>query len=231
MQIMLVEDDSFLSNELARGLNELGLDTFAVDQGRSALDSFTFADLVLLDIALPDIDGFELCRQIRAVSSVPIIILSGRSDEFDRVLGLKLGADDYIVKPYRLRELAARIEAVSRRAGQPRDPRDARSARAAGAAPSLVWEIGRLRVDRYERQVAVDGTAVPLTPKEFGLLVLLTSQPGRLFTREEIMTEVWGHDGAGDTRTLGVHVVSLRRKLGIPGMIETRRGVGFRLVA
>jgi two-component system response regulator RegX3 len=219
MRVLLVEDDSEVTNELTRGLNEQGLDAFAVDRGRAALTHYNAADIVLLDLGLPDIDGFEVCRLIRANSSVPIIIVSGRNDEFDRVLGLKMGADDYVVKPYRLRELAARIEAVVRRT---------RVASSAGVADS-VRELGRLRIDLRLRKVVVDGREVVLTRKEFDLLTLLASEPDRTFTRDQIMNEVWGHDGAGDTRTLGVHMAGLRRKLGVADLIETVRGVGFRV--
>lgn len=220
MRVLLVDDDWEFSQELVQGLNAQGLETITAHQGQSALERCGDVDIVLLDLMLPDIDGFQVCQQIRANSSVPIIILSGRNDEFDQVLGLKVGADDYIVKPCRLRELVARIEAVVRRAQGAWSVRPAHKVR----------RLRELRIDYYLRQATVDSREAALTAKEFDLLALLVSEPGRTFTREQIMSELWGYDGAGDTRTLGVHMVSLRRKLGASVRIETIRGVGFRLV-
>lgn len=220
MRALLVEDDSKFRDELARGLKDEGLDTVAVDCGRAALDHCSVVDVVLLDLMLPDLGGFEVCQLIRNISSVPIIIISGRNDEFDRVLGLKMGADDYVVKPYRLRELTARIEAVVRRSRGALRP----------VAVDSVKDFGALRVDLHRRRVVVNGKEVVLTRKEFDLLALLASEAGRTVTRKHIMKEVWGYDSAGDTRTLGVHMVGLRKKLGTSCLIETVRGVGFRLV-
>jgi len=174
---------------------------------------------VLLKLQLPDINGVELCQRIRLNSQVPIIMVSGHDDEFDCVLGLKAGADDYVARPYRLRELLARIQAVVRRAtGQwPTAPADP------------VRNIGVLHLDLHLRQAVVRGAEIALTGKEFDLLAFLASEPGCTFTREDIMSQVWGHDGAGDTRTLGVHIAGLRRKLGVDNLIETVWGVGFRL--
>jgi two-component system, OmpR family, response regulator RegX3 len=219
LRVLLVDDNPDLVHELTEGLRGHGIDALAVEHGRAALTHYTAVDAVLLDLKLPDIDGFEICRLIRANSSVPVIIMSGRGDEFDQVLGLKMGADDYVVKPCRIRELTARIEAVVRRSRYPRLPWSA----------TPVRDLGTLRVDTRLRRVTVHGTEVPLTRKEFDLLALLTSEPGRTFTREEIMKEVWGYDGAGDTRTLGVHMSGLRKKLGAADVIETVRGVGFRI--
>lgn len=217
MRVLIIEDDVETSTELVRGFNEQGFDTVTAENGRSALQLFAAVDIVLLDLGLPDIDGLEVCRSIRAVSGVPIIMITGRSDEFDRVLGLKMGADDYVVKPCRMRELAARMEAVVRRARWPQQRVEK-------------FVLGPLRLDLHGRRVDVADRGVALTRREFDLLTLLASEPGRTFTREHIMTEVWGHNGAGDTRTLGVHVAGLRKKLGLPDFIETVRGVGFRLV-
>lgn len=220
MRVLIVEDEHEVAEELVRGLGDLGMDAMTAHAGRAALHSYSEADIVLLDLQLPDIDGFELCRAIRAASQVPIIIVSARDAEFDRVLGLKLGADDYVVKPYSLRELAARIEAVTRRAaGDCRAPDDE------------IRHAGPIRVDLYQRRVVAQEREVALTRKEFDLLALLAASPGKVLTRDFIMRKVWGHDGAGDTRTLGVHMTSLRKKLGEPRLIETVRGVGFRLVA
>lgn len=217
MRVLIIEDDVETSKELVRGFHEQGFDTVTAENGRSALQLFAAVDIVLLDLGLPDIDGLEVCRSIRAVSGVPIIMITGRSDEFDRVLGLKMGADDYVVKPCRMRELAARMEAVVRRARWPQQRVEK-------------FVLGPVRLDLHGRRVAVADRGVALTRREFDLLTLLASEPGRTFTREHIMTEVWGHNGAGDTRTLGVHVAGLRKKLGLPDFIETVRGVGFRLV-
>lgn len=221
MRVLLVDDDSEFSRELALGLNTQGWEIITVHHGKSAIDRCNEVDIVLLDLMLPDINGFQVCQQIRASSSVPIIVLSDRDDEFDKVLSLKIGADDYVVKPYRLRELAARIEAVNRRAQGVWLARPAQQVR----------RLRKLRIDLYLRQIMADGREVALTRKEFDLLALLTSEPGRTFTREQIMREVWGYDRTGDSRTLGVHMVSLRRKLGAAAQIETVWGIGFRLVA
>ncbi len=234
MRVLVVEDNREARAELVRGLSDQGIDADAVGMGRAALDVFGHVDAVLLDLVLPDIDGFEVCRAIRTTSDVPIIIVSGRGDEFDRVLGLRMGADDYVVKPFGVRELAARIQAVVRRAGGRARP-GAVPAAAQGVhgthAARAVHEVGAIRLDVHRRQLTVKGRLVTLTRKEFDLLAYLATDPGRTFTREQIMTGVWGHDGAGDTRTLGVHMAGLRRKIGASDVIETVRGVGFRLAA
>ena len=173
------------------------------------------ADLVLLDLGLPDMDGSEVCRQVRKTSAVPIIIVSARGDESDRVLGLELGADDYLVKPFGLQELVARVRAVSRRAVSDPD--------------QLLQRVGTVEIDRRARRVTVDEVEVALSPKEFDLLSLLGQDPGAVVSREQIMDEVWDPHWYGPTRTLDVHVASLRKKLGDPGLIETVRRVGFRL--
>ena len=174
------------------------------------------ADLVLLDLGLPDLDGKEICRQIRASSNVPILVITARGDEIDRVVLLELGADDYLVKPFGFRELVARIGAVTRRT--------------ALAAPSqnTVQQIGRLTIDRAARRVELDGDEVELTPKEFDLLGFLAERPGAVRTREDIVEQVWDEHWFGPTKTLDVHIAALRRKLG-PDWITTFRGVGYRL--
>src|SRR6266516_3964214 len=183
--------------------------------GRSRRPNLT--DVVLLDLGLPDLDGYEVCRRLRARSDVPIIVVTARSDEVDRVIGLELGADDYIVKPFGFRELTARIRAVTRR----RTPQ--------GEGSLSVVQVGALTIDRRTRRVMLDGDEVPLTPKEFDLLALLAEDPGAVFTRQRILEEVGDPHWYGPTKTLDVHVASLRRKLGDSGWIETVRGVGFRL--
>lgn len=219
MQVLLVEDDVNCRDELTRALHREGIRAVTVGRGRAALDHFSEVDVVLLKLQLPDINGFELCQIIRLSSQVPIIMVSGHDDEFDCVLGLKVGADDYVVRPYRLHELLARMQAVVRRAtGQwPANLMDS------------VRNIGVLHLDLHLRQAVVRGAEIALTRKEFDLLAFLASEPGRTFTREGIMSEVWGHDGSGDTRTLGVHIAGLRRKLSVGNLIETVWGVGFRL--
>ena len=174
-------------------------------------------DVVLLDLGLPDIDGIDVCRQLRARSAVPIIVITARAAEVDRVLGLELGADDYVVKPFGFRELVARIRAVSRRAQ-------------ALPEPVGLQHLGSMELDRRERRVRVDGTDLVLTAKEFDLLALLAEDPGAVLSRERIMEHVWDQHWFGPAKTLDVHVAALRRKLGDPGWIETVRGVGFRLV-
>jgi len=213
MDVLLVEDDDSIAEPLAKGLTRAGYAVRRVATGAAALAE-PEADVVLLDLALPDLDGYEVCRQLRSRSDVPIICVTARAEEVDRVIGLELGADDYVVKPFGFRELVARIRAVTRRA-QPR------------AEPAAVRH-GGLEVDRRTRQVTVDGVAVALTPKEFDLLALLAEDPGAVVPRQRILEEVWDPHWYRPTKTLDLHVASLRRKLGAPGWIETVRGVGFR---
>jgi two-component system response regulator RegX3 len=214
LKILLVEDDADIAEPLVVGLRREGFDVVHVRTASDALASPP-ADLVLLDLGLPDAHGFEVCRQMRMRSAVPIIILTARGDEIDRVAGLELGADDYVVKPFGIRELAARIRAVTRRS--------------TGSGPVAVQQIGPLQIDRRAHRVMLDGEELKLTPKEFDLLALLGEDPGALVSRREILSEVWDPHWYGTTRTVDVHIASLRRKLGHTGWIETSRGVGFRL--
>jgi two-component system response regulator RegX3 len=216
MRVLLVEDDDSIAEPLLSGLARYG---FRVDRVRTGAEALAAAshDLVLLDLGLPDMDGMDVCRRLRAVSPMPIIVITARSDEVDRVLGLELGADDYVVKPFGFRELVARIRAVTRRAQ--------------ATEPAAVQRLGSLELDRRERRVRIDGVAVTLTAKEFDLLALLSEDPGAVLARERILERVWDQHWFGPTKTLDVHVASLRGKLGDPGWIETVRGVGFRLVA
>ena len=216
MRVLVVEDDDAIAVPLSRGLEREGLDVTWAATGTAALEAEGF-DVVLLDLGLPDLDGFEVCRRLRAVSEVPIIVVTARGDEVDRVVGLELGADDYMVKPFGFRELLARIRAVTRRV-QPRTD---------DAAPR---EIGALLVDRRTHRVAIGDEEIALTPKEFDLLALLAEEPGAVFERGRILEQVWDPHWYGPTKTLDVHVASLRKKLGDPAWIETVRGVGFRLV-
>jgi two-component system, OmpR family, response regulator RegX3 len=217
MRVLVVEDDDSIAIPLVRGLEKEGFEIERVATGAAALDAEE-PDLVLLDLGLPDLDGLEVCRRLRARSDVPIIVVTARGEEVSRVVGLELGADDYVVKPFGLRELAARIRAVTRRTSGGRQP----------VEPDSV-ELGSLVVDRRAHRVTVDGTLVELTPKEYDLLAFLASDPGRAWSRMEILREVWDAHWYGPTKTLDVHVAALRRKLGDASYLETVRGVGFRL--
>lgn len=216
MEVLIVEDDDAIADALTTGLNRLG---YTVRRVSTASDALTAPepDLVLLDLGLPDLDGQEVCRRIRERSQVPLIVITARSDEIDRVMLLDLGADDYVVKPFGFRELAARIRAVLRRVR---------------ANPvSETQRLGGMELDRRRRRVLVEGREVQLTPKEFDLLAFLAEDPGAVFTRDEIIRSVWDEHWWGSTKTLDVHVASLRRKLGDRELIETVRGVGYRLAA
>jgi len=235
MRVLIVEDDDAIATPLAKGLEREGLAVDRVETGTDALDRSAAApfDVVLLDLGLPDRDGFDVCRELRARSDVPIIVVTARSEEVDRVVGLELGADDYIVKPFGLRELVARIRAVVRR-HTPAATDDSAHASGNGHAPgsdhhSSVVEVGALTVDRRTRRVTVGGDVVALTPKEFDLLAFLADDAGAVRPRQELLENVWDPHWYGPTKTLDVHVASLRKKLGDPGWIETVRGVGFRL--
>ena len=218
MDVLLVEDDEAIAQPLVKGLEREGFSVNWVATGLAAVDAAE-PDVVLLDLGLPDIDGYEVCRRIRSKSEVPIVFLTARSDEVDRVVGLELGADDYVVKPFGFRELVARIRAVTRRrAPTPRTD----------GSPLV---IGSMEIDRRTRRITVGGELVELTPKEFDLVALLAQDPGAVFERQQIMERVWGHPWYGPTKTLDVHVASIRKKLGDPAWIETVRGVGFRLQA
>lgn len=219
MRVLVVEDDATIAEPLVTGLLREGYEVDRVGTGEQALEEGDH-DLVLLDLGLPDLDGRVVCRRLRERSEVPIIVISARSDEIDRVQLLELGADDYLVKPFGFRELVARISAVTRRS----------RAGATGQLELLSQDLGELEIDRRQRKVTVHGDEVQLTPKEFDLLSHLAEDPGAVRTREDILRAVWNENWWGSTRTLDVHVAGLRRKLGRAGLIETVRGVGFRLV-
>ena len=214
MRILMVEDDPAIAGPLEEGLTREGFTVQAAATGRAALAAEGY-DLVLLDLGLPDIDGHVVCREIRQQSSVPIIVVTARSDEIDRVTLLELGADDYVVKPFGFRELVARIRAVLRRS---------EGATQANGPES----IGPLVLDRRTHEVVFSGREVTLTPKEFDLLACLAEDPGAVRTRDQIMSKVWDEHWWGSTKTLDVHLASLRKKLDAE-FIETVRGVGFRL--
>ena len=216
MQILIVEDDDAIAKPLAAGLEREGFDVSRVSTGEDALEA-ALPDLVLLDLRLPGMDGTEVCRRLRARSDVPIIVVTAKGEEVDRVVGLELGADDYIVKPFGFRELLARIRAVMRRARPGTD--------------RAQIHVGSLEIDVRGRRATMGDQPLNLTTKEFDLLALLASEPGDVVSRQRILREVWDTEWFGPTKTVDVHVASLRKKLGDPGWIETVRGVGLRLVA
>ncbi|MEZ5079817.1 MAG: response regulator transcription factor [Thermoleophilia bacterium] len=216
MRLLLVEDDDGIAGPLVTGLEREGFDVTRVANGHDAL-SAAEPDLVLLDLRLPDIDGYAVARGLRERSRVPIIMVSAKGEEIDRILGLELGADDYLVKPFSIRELIARINAVMRRVREPEQPVD------------QTITVGELVIDRREHRVRLGDAEIPMTPKEFDLLVVLAGDAGAVVDRRRILEEVWGTRWYGPTKTIDVHVSALRRKLGDPGWIEAVRGVGFRL--
>ncbi|MFF9853840.1 response regulator transcription factor [Streptomyces litmocidini] len=210
-----MENNASEAEALVRGLRRHGHEVDNVATGGAALRNYENADLVLLDLELPDLDGLEVCRGIRSACDIPVIAVTARGSELDRVLGLQAGADDYLVKPYGFRELMARMEAVMRRAQRPQRP------------ASKVISHGPLRVDACSREVTLGGRTIDLTRKEFDLLYLLASRPDTVIPRKRLMQEVWGDSWS--RRTVDTHVSSLRNKLGASGWIITVRGVGFRL--
>ncbi len=228
-RVLLVEDDTGIAEPLVEGLEKAGFAVTHVTLGRDALAA-PLPDLVLLDLGLPDLDGSEVARSLRAVSDVPIIVVSAQGDEIDRVLLLELGADDYVVKPFGLRELVARMRAVLRRSRlEPGGEGDEPAAEArAGAGDGAHQVFGPLEIDRRSRRVTAGGREVDLAPREYDLLALLASDPGAVFTREKIIDEVWDPNWWGSTKTLDVHVAAVRRKLGDATWIATIRGVGYR---
>mgnify|MGYP000032237654 FL=1 len=216
MDILLVEDDDAIASSLVSGLQTAGMTVRRVATGADAVAA-VIPDVVLLDIGLPDFDGFEVCRRIRQKSQVPVIMLTARDEEIDRVFGLEIGADDYVTKPFGLRELIARIRAVSRR-------------HAVIDAPAAeVLEIGSLKMDLSTRRVYMSGEELELTTKEFDLLAYLAQHPGIVHRRTDIMESVWDSNWFGPTKTLDAHVAAVRKKLGNSDWIEAVRGVGFRL--
>jgi len=216
MRVLLVEDDEPIAESLTRGLKRYGFEVEWVRTGREAL-AVAPPDMVLLDLGLPDMDGLDVCREFRSRGDVPIIVISARAEETDRVVGLEIGADDYVSKPFGVREVIARMRAVLRRV------------RPANALPDAPLST-RLAIDRRARRVHLDGAEVAFTPKEYELLAFLAEEPGAVFTREQIMEAVWDANWFGPTKTLDVHIGVLRRKLGDAVAVETVRGVGFRLV-
>ncbi|MGV9693914.1 response regulator transcription factor [Streptomyces sp. NPDC003444] len=216
LKVLVVENDASSADSLVQGLRRHGYLAGSVGTGAEALRAYSSADLLLVDLDLPDLDGLEVCRSIRMAGETPLIAVTARDSELDRVLGLQAGADDYMVKPYGFRELMARIEAVMRRVRPCRPSR-------------TVITNGPLHIDAGTREVTLDGEPVELTRKEFGLLYLLASQPDSVVSRRQLMTQVWDDSWSRPGRTIDTHVSSLRNKLGSSNWIITVRGVGFRL--
>ena len=225
-KILIVEDEEALSDPLAFLLGREGFQTIVVDNGLDALPGFDRegAELVLLDVMLPGMSGMEVCRKLREVSSVPIIMLTAKDSELDKVLGLELGADDYVTKPYSARELIARIRAVLRR----------RSAETDSATESVL-QGGPVRMDIDRHVVTVNGEEISMPLKEFELLEILLRHVGRVMTRGQLIERVWGADYVGDTKTLDVHIKRLRSKIepdsSAPQYVVTVRGLGYKFEA
>lgn len=225
-KILIVEDEEALSDPLAFLLGREGFQTIVVDNGLDALPVFDRegADLVLLDVMLPGMSGMEVCRKLREVSSVPIIMLTAKDSELDKVLGLELGADDYVTKPYSARELIARIRAVLRR----------RSAETDSATESVL-QGGPVRMDIDRHVVTVNGEEISMPLKEFEILEILLRNVGRVMTRGQLIERVWGADYVGDTKTLDVHIKRLRSKIepdsSAPQYVVTVRGLGYKFEA
>jgi DNA-binding response OmpR family regulator len=222
-RVLVVEDDPTVSEVVVRYLRREGLAVEAVADGPAALAAAAahWPDLVVLDLMLPGLDGIEVCRRLRAEAPVPVVMLTARGDEDDRVMGLELGADDYLGKPFSPRELTARVKAVLRRATAPVH---------APQAPALI-EAGALHIDVAAREVTRAGDAISLTAREFDLLAFMAARPRRAFSRDELLAEVWGFT-YGDTATVTVHVRRLREKIeddpAAPAHVQTVWGVGYR---
>jgi DNA-binding response OmpR family regulator len=221
-RILVVDDETNLRHTVGYALRREGYEVASAEDGEKGLELFRSSrpDLVVLDVMLPRMDGLAVCRAIRRESDVPVIMLTARDTELDTVVGLEVGADDYLTKPFSMVELVARIRAMLRRAA----PRH-------GTAPERV-ELRGLAIDVARRRVTVEGSEVELKPREFDLLAHLAGSPGRVFTREQLLASVWGLDYSGDPRTVDTHVKTIRERLSdqaeAPRWIETVRGVGYR---
>jgi DNA-binding response OmpR family regulator len=225
-RILLVDDEAAIQTLLSYPLRKDGYEVVQASDGGEALERFAEGafDLVVLDVMMPRLDGLETCRRLRATSTVPIIMLTAKAEEIDKVLGLELGADDYITKPFSMHEFRSRVKAALRRAGMSRasDTPDGEAA----------IEVGRLRIEPSKRTVVVRGERVDLTFVEFEILLALAGNPGRVFTREALLTRIWGDSAYRDPRTIDVHIRHLREKLELdakrPDYLFTVRGVGYR---
>ena len=219
MKVLLVEDDPAIADSVTTSLSNAGMTVLHCATGTEAIAAAKeFApEVILMDLGLPDMDGLDVSKAIREFSSIPIIIVSARGDELDRVLGLELGADDYVVKPFSQRELLARIKAVTRRGHETQQP-------------VIISTSTRVVVDERTHSATLDGDEVVLTAKEFDLLAFLSSEPGVVFRRNDILEHVWDTNWYGTTKTLDAHIASIRKKLGSPDWIQSVRGVGFKFV-
>ncbi len=221
-RVLVVEDEESFSEALTYMLRREGFEVAAAMTGPDAIEEFDRggADIVLLDVMLPGLSGTEVCRQLRTRSSVPIIMLTAKDSEIDKVVGLELGADDYVTKPYSARELIARIRAVLRRRSEPE------------AVETSTLDSGRVRMDVDRHIVSIDGDVVPMPLKEFDLLEMLLRNPGRVLTRAQLIDRIWGADYVGDTKTLDVHIKRLRAKIepdpANPKFVLTVRGLGYK---
>lgn len=226
VNILVADDDPNVRELVRMYLGREGMTVHTADDGRSALASLQSkgVDAVVLDVMMPEMDGFAVCKELRRTSDVPVLMLTARGEEIDRVLGLELGADDYIVKPFSPRELVARVKAVLRRT---------RSLRTVEPAVQGKLLFPGLEVDPLAREVLVEGSPVSLAPKEFDLLLYLMQNPRVVLERDQLLSRVWGYDFAGETRTVDVHVKKLRLKLGEPARsyIHTVWGVGYKFEA
>jgi DNA-binding response OmpR family regulator len=225
-KILIVEDEKTLRETLRYNFAREGFRVITAADGREALElaEREQPDAVILDLMLPEISGFDVCRALRRTSTVPILMLTAKDEEVDKIVGLELGADDYLTKPFSVRELLARLKALLRRVEMLQPP--------VSRPPERLLQTDSLRVNLDEHRVYRSDQQLQLKPKEFDLLVFLMQQPGRVFTRDQLLSQVWGYDFAGDSRTVDVHVRWLREKIeanpGQPVLIETVRGVGYR---
>jgi two-component system, OmpR family, response regulator RegX3 len=215
VNVLVIEDDEPIALALVNGLRRAGFVAESVGSAAAALNALP-TEFILLDLSLPDRDGVDLFHSLREVTAAPIIMVTARGSEEDRIAGLDLGADDYVVKPFGVRELVARINAVLRRSS--------------AKEPEPVQILDGVEIDRRVRTVRSRGSVVACTPKEYGILEFLARDPGKVITRQELLDGVWGPHWYGATKMIDVHVASLRRKLAAPEFIETLRGVGFRIV-
>jgi len=225
-KILIVEDDANLQETIKYNLRKEGYDIVTASDGEQALAAARREkpDLLVLDVMLPKLNGFEVCRTLRKEMTVPILMLTAKADETDKIVGLEIGADDYMTKPFSMRELLARVRAILRRAKMADTP-------PAGSAGII--KAGQLEVDVARHTVSLSGKVIELTPKEFDLLAFLAGNKGLVFSREQLLENVWGYDYAGDTRTVDVHIRWLRQKIerdaGHPRYLVTVRGTGYKL--
>ncbi len=228
-RVLVVDDEATLVDTIRYNLRREGYDVQVASEGNDAirLARASSPDLVVLDLMLPGLDGLEVCRQLRRESTVPILMLTAKDDEVDKIVGLEVGADDYMTKPFSMRELLARIRAMLRRSRMTQQSSEVDGAQAVRS--------GDLEADPLQRRVVLGEKPIQLKPKEFDLLVYLMQQRGRVLTRDQLLEKVWGYTFGGDTRTVDVHIRWLREKIeedpGTPRRLETVRGVGYRFVS